>query len=111
MSYATPGMVSNNWGTHVAFANQAGADVGPSPWDEALKQSQQNMQTAQKASLQIPQLQQNLQQSINSYPAFENEFGLGGPPIGGQARQSAQPTPSVASRGFNPWSLQGEALA
>ncbi len=64
-------------------------------------------------------VQQNLQNTLNQYPAMPNSYGLGSQPsdpIAGAASNpdfNAQPitvaVPDTASRGFNPWSLSGEA--
>lgn len=67
----------------------------------------------------------NSQQNQSQYPAYGNQYGLGGaisPPPSGAAPNTAQSdytggqgvtvnVPDTSSRGFNPWSIQGESNA
>jgi hypothetical protein len=71
--------------------NQAMAQVPK--MEESIADSQQQMQAFGQAS--------------QGYPTLKNDYGLGSQ---GTPTQTATPTPS-SSHGFNPWSLQGEALS
>lgn len=59
----------------------------------------------------------SLQGQVNAYPAYGNDYGLGSA-IPGSASNPDYGTapvtitmPDASSRGFNPWSLQGESIA
>lgn len=64
---------------------------------------------------------QNTAQMNSAYPAFGNQYGLGGAlPSGGQPSAAMSDysgqgvtvnVPDTSSRGFNPWSIQGESNA
>lgn len=63
-----------------------------------------------KREEQIADSQQQMQafgQTAQGYPTMKNDYGLGSQ---GTPTQAAPPAPS-SSHGFNPWSLQGEALS
>ena len=91
----------------------------PNPWNTDKVYTQ-----AQQAGQSINQSMGNLYDQMNTlnggYPAMQNSFGLGaqvGPVAGAQSGQDymttpiSQGTPDSSSRGFNPWSLTGEALS
>lgn len=90
-------------------------DFGQNPWSGMVGEANQNLNQANNAAANIPGMQQNTQAQINSmnayanstqYPAMQNDYGLGSQP-----QAAAKADPGATSRGFNPWSLQGEALA
>jgi len=89
-------------------------DYGTNPWSGMVAEANGNVNSANNAAAGIPGMQQNAQSQMNAmnayaqstqYPAMENDYGLGSQP------QAAKADPGATSRGFNPWSLQGEALA
>lgn len=88
------------------------------PW---AVQAGQDTATAQGLQMGGQQGAQNAIDMMGQYPAMTNSYGLGGqqsPAVPGSASNpafGAQPitvtVPDTASRGFNPWSLTGEANA
>lgn len=74
---------------------------------------------------QTQNAQGNLNSMANGYPAYGNQYGLGGqisPPSSTGIQNAAQAdyaggqgvtvnVPDTSSRGFNPWSIQGESNA
>jgi len=94
-------------------------DYGPNPWEEVTNQSQGNVNNANNAFAQIPNMEMKLQDRMGAmqafadstgYPSFPNAGGLGS-----QQPFSSQPQVGSAgdsgSRSTNPWSLSGEALS
>lgn len=106
-------------GTGYAAVNYKDGKVAANqnPWTQftdvtdATKTAQSNVQN----------LQGQLKDAQNDYPAMQNTYGLGGPVAPAQAGSDSNPSydskpitsdaGSSGSRGFNPWSLQGEATA
>lgn len=96
-------------------------DYGTNPWSPLVAGQNANVQAANGAQAQLPKLGQDLGgqiQNLNNYanstayPATPNAFGLGAPLMPMQQDSSqGKGDPSDTSRGFNPWSLQGEALS
>lgn len=108
---------------------------GANPWENVTNQSLGYYNQANTtASTQIPNLQNSIYNTQNqmqayggssAYPTFPNSSGIGSQnPSSGvspmpvdnslmaanpQSQQQAQPV--SGSRGFNPWSLTGEALS
>ncbi len=82
-------------------------DYGANPWGGL---AQQSAATAQTNSAQA---QSNIQgmagKLAGMYPTYQNSMGLGSGNFGQAQRQQAPPADN--SRGMNPWSLSGEALA
>lgn len=91
-------------------------DYGPNPWSGMAQGAQGDANTASAAAAGIPGAQQNIAQSASdmqayaqstSYPTMPNDYNLGSQNSGG----SQSSDPGASSRGFNPWSLKGEALS
>lgn len=99
----TPTLQSNGSTTWESnpWAGMAERDHDPPPTT--------NLDTANNAASQIPSLMNGLSDKMNSlqsqlsaYPTFPNPSGIG-------SQNYGQAQPDSASRGFNPWSLMGEA--
>lgn len=85
------------------------------PWSGMAERTPNPMQptglnAANNAAAGIPgalaglnQQMSDFQSKLASYPSFPNQLGLGSQNPFGQAE------PGATSRGFNPWSLMGEA--
>ena len=127
---STPGDLTftpqyNSQGYQANYAYNPGAN----PWDSILSQGQ-NMagQDQQLSQNQMNLSQQNLQSQMqqasqfgSQYPSYPNAAGAGNqqagqmqaPPMEGAGSQGLGSTqyPDPTSRGFNPWSLTGEAMS
>lgn len=102
-------------------------NYGPNPWGQMLGgDTQAQMQGTQQANQNIGALQGqmgNYGGDASAYPAMQNSYGLGNmgqqpSAIPGSASNPSYQTqpinitmPDSGSRGFNPWSLQGESNA
>ena len=100
-------------------------EYGANPWSSMVQTQQGNVNTAQgTAGSMLPQYQQNMQNQMSAfgqylntsgYPSFPNPGGFGsqtGYTQGSSPATNQTKTDSGAiSRGLNPWSLQGEAMA
>lgn len=101
------------------YINYLTPNYGSNPWSSQAG-SQQNQYMASASAAAMPNqgqgyqnLQTQLQQYQSQYPSFPNSMGLGSQvPYQSTAQpQQAPLEPTNTSRGFNPWSLQGEALS
>lgn len=101
-------------------------DYGTNPWASLTDQANASLQASQGAQAQLPGIQSRVNalsgqaQSLakpDPYPSFPNSSGIGSQipyPTAPSAPEQAGPTPmdpNASSRGFNPWSLTGEALS
>lgn len=77
--------------------------------DSAYAQSQQSVGQQNLSNLQNQQ--QSIQGMDSSYPAMANSYGLGTQPASTSQVNPNQSGVADTSRGFNPWSLSGEAMA
>ncbi len=97
---------------------------GENPWTLYSQQSQSAVNKANNASSTLNEDSMQLQQQMqdynqyadqSAYPTMPNDYGLGtqagAPATGNYNTTSEKGDPGATSRGFNPWSLQGEALS
>lgn len=88
------------------------APISLSPWENPYTPQATAHQSY--ADTQLPKIQNNIQSMSqkaqkSDYPTFPNAFGLGSQ--NAFSSTQSQPTITTGSQSFNPWSLQGEALA
>ena len=101
-------------------------DYGTNPWTSLVQTQQGNVNIAQGAQSMIPGMQNQLQGQMQAfqnfantsgYPSYPNPAGLGTQtgimPTTQTSSQSQMTTApaDISSRGLNPWSLKGEAMA
>lgn len=88
------------------------------PWTNVASSYEQSAgSAANTAATRIPEMQANVQNMQSQYPTFPNQFGigsqqpfsLGASPPTTQPAPTSPSTPDAGNRGFNPWSLTGEA--
>lgn len=91
--------------------------MGDNPWAEITNQSLSNLNTSLAAQASIPEAEYKMQAKASSYPAMTNTYGIGmnqatpAPSYQPPTQIKPQTQPDASSRGYNPWSLQGEALS
>ena len=98
--------------------------AAPDPYAQAISQATGNINNAyagmDQSQMALQGLQNQQSQMTEGYPAMSNAYGLGQQvdPMAGAASNPdyatnpiTVPVPDTASRGFNPWSLTGEANA
>lgn len=125
MAYdGTGGNITYDASGYVGWAPQV--DYGTNPWqvDDVTGQMQAGTQNLQNMGAAA----QNYSNASSPYPTLPNSAGLGSqnafqPPqssnVGAPSLQANPQTggsplytpPDAGSRGFNPWSLQGEAMS
>lgn len=90
------------------------------PWTQISQQDSaaqvSGTQAATQMQSQISDQMSSMQNDGSQYPALQNQWGLGSTPGSASAPSyGAAPVtinmPDSGSRGFNPWSMQGEANA
>lgn len=84
--------------------------------DASTAQAQQGSQAYGSSIAQDQTSLAGMQNQSNSYPTFANAYGVGsqqpfGTPASSTDKSALTANPSAANRGFNPWSLVGEANA
>lgn len=116
ISFSQPKPNANGYLPLVDVPSQAG-----NPWSSPLGQQEAMLSRAVGFQAMIPNYQASLDQQMSAmngyalstqYPSYPNEFGLGSQtPFGAPSTPTQPANPSASSRGFNPWSLMGEALS
>lgn len=92
-------------------------NYGSNPWSAMAENQQGFVNSAQNATAGLGDRQMALQgqigqfqqmQAQGAYPTFPNAYGIGSQqPVQSEEKQTA--TPLISDRGFNPYSLTGEA--
>jgi hypothetical protein len=127
MSSYSPGYGDVSYDSNGYLSFLPTPDYGTNPWTSLVQTQQGNVNNAQNAAgSMLPMMQNQLQGQVQAfqqfantsgYPSWPNPAGLG-TQIGlaptqqatSQNQTASQPA-DISSRGLNPWSLKGEAMA
>lgn len=113
-------LLSNPWQINTTGSQPAAMNPYLSQISQGMGQVSMDQNAASQGAQTGQQNISGMQNAINaqSYPSFPNSMGLGTQTGYGTMPTQAPPmqpqnqiVPDMTSRGFNPWSLQGEAMA